>query len=935
MEEHSEPTTTIAERSEVSRHVPLTEENAGQISNQPSPYSTAAVWNTWIQKYHKIILVAIVLFLWPFGFVAFKGLSSKTDSSFRKPIPNSPSAMAQVALERKFPNSLQDPLNPSIFVVLHGTTNTSIVQNPYVQNQSLAFQAYLLSAMAEQPNGNSTAAKIQVVSYFSFLQRNLTLLARPLLSSDEQTTLLQVQYTIPTSEIKKTAYTKKLMENIDAFFKNPPESVLVYITGLKYFSNDLRMTTKQDLKRMDMIVLPLALILVGTALLGRKSFISKGFYCIWIIPLCGMVTTVSTWSLITSAMADHVQITQFTPSIMMSLTLGMGIDYTLFLLARYLEKRQNDESASVSRFEYKSLAIVDMLQHGGMVVVVSGCTLLCTFLGLIGLPLVMLQSVGIGAAITIASAILANLLVVPSLLYTPLGDLILPASVAAAPAACQSPSIPDASGDEQESESNALTQPLLSDDFVPESSHNLQIVRPRESVWLWLSQKILHPYRSVICLLLLSQFLLSPLAWNAMRLKSTDTSFEALIPSDAPSLLAYRQLLKLGGPGGVAPFRILIDGTSNNATIDSNNAFDVMHQLIGELRHPGNSTNGHSSSLSSSSDVSHSLPVATVSGIAVIRNVPIPYAFYAAAKRCSGKRSSFCNLEVVRALNVIDESMTSNDRMATCLTVELSENPFADPAMKWLDLVRERIELLQREGSFQNFDIYIEGTAAIAHDVVTAVYSIFPWIIGITIAVVFVLLGLFFGSIVPPLRSVVSITCTLSASFGFAVLVYQDGLLNATHIRSFVALDPELCWLVPIMSFSIMVGLALDYDVFLVTRILEYRCSGYKHESSIAAGLDSTGGIITAAGIIMAVSFGSLLSSPSPALNQWSFLLTTCVLIDTFVVRTMVVPALMAIVGAKHAWYPRKLEVGHVFLDGFDDSANFSFTLGESQSTVE
>jgi uncharacterized membrane protein YdfJ with MMPL/SSD domain len=123
------------------------------------------------------------------------------------------------------------------------------------------------------------------------------------------------------------------------------------------------------------------------------------------------------------------------------------------------------------------------------------------------------------------------------------------------------------------------------------------------------------------------------------------------------------------------------------------------------------------------------------------------------------------------------------------------------------------------------------------------------------------------------------------------------------------------------MSFSIMVGLALDYDVFLVTRILEFRCSGYKHKSSIAAGLDATGGIITAAGIIMAVSFGSLLSSASPALNQWSFLLTTGVLIDTFVVRTTVVPALMAMVDGKHAWYPRQLGDGQIRLDGFD-SAN-------------
>ena len=119
-----------------------------------------------------------------------------------------------------------------------------------------------------------------------------------------------------------------------------------------------------------------------------------------------------------------------------------------------------------------------------------------------------------------------------------------------------------------------------------------------------------------------------------------------------------------------------------------------------------------------------------------------------------------------------------------------------------------------------------------------------------------------------------------------------------------------------------MVGLALDYDVFLVTRVLEFRCSGYQHQSSIVAGLDATGGIITMAGIIMAISFGSLLASPSPALNQWAFLLTTAVLIDTFVVRTMVVPAFLGMTGGAMAWYPRKLDDGCIRLRGFDKRTN-------------
>ena len=118
-----------------------------------------------------------------------------------------------------------------------------------------------------------------------------------------------------------------------------------------------------------------------------------------------------------------------------------------------------------------------------------------------------------------------------------------------------------------------------------------------------------------------------------------------------------------------------------------------------------------------------------------------------------------------------------------------------------------------------------------------------------------------------------------------------------------------------------MIGLALDYDVFLIRRIYEFRFHhNYQHDTSIVAGLDATGGIITAAGIIMAISFGSVLAiSDSPALQQWSFLLTTAVLLDTFVVRTILVPTLTGWIGPKYGWYPLKLPLGYVRWGNFDE----------------
>jgi uncharacterized membrane protein YdfJ with MMPL/SSD domain len=128
------------------------------------------------------------------------------------------------------------------------------------------------------------------------------------------------------------------------------------------------------------------------------------------------------------------------------------------------------------------------------------------------------------------------------------------------------------------------------------------------------------------------------------------------------------------------------------------------------------------------------------------------------------------------------------------------------------------------------------------------------------------------------------------------------------------------------MAFSIIVGLALDYDVFLISRILEYRLEGYEHKTSIACGLHATGGIITAAGIIMAFAFGSLMLSSNPVLYQWSFLLTTAVLLDTFVIRTIVVPIVTGLAG-RHCWWPRQLPDERICMPEYQDISEETYHL--------
>jgi RND superfamily putative drug exporter len=110
-------------------------------------------------------------------------------------------------------------------------------------------------------------------------------------------------------------------------------------------------------------------------------------------------------------------------------------------------------------------------------------------------------------------------------------------------------------------------------------------------------------------------------------------------------------------------------------------------------------------------------------------------------------------------------------------------------------------------------------------------------------------------------------------------------------------------WYVPILLLSMIIGLALDYDVLLISRIMEHRENGYDVKAAICKATCETGGTISAAGIIMTLCFGGMIFSDQLTINVCGFILVEAIILDTFVVQTLLVPALISI-GDKVAWWP-------------------------------
>lgn len=193
---------------------------------------------------------------------------------------------------------------------------------------------------------------------------------------------------------------------------------------------------------------------------------------------------------------------------------------------------------------------------------------------------------------------------------------------------------------------------------------------------------------------------------------------------------------------------------------------------------------------------------------------------------------------------------------------------------------------------------------------INAVDDDFLEMVLITCGFVLFLVGAAFKSIFVPVRSVFTICASLLWVYGAEVLVYDKGGLNWLGFSGLSGgasgSNFSTMWFCPIISFSIVVGISLDYDCFLITRITEFRRAGYATVDAIVMGLACTGSIITTAGIIMAVAFGGLLFSSESCVNQLAFYLVFATLFDTFVVRTFLVPALMSLAG-ELCWWPQRM----------------------------
>ncbi|HEV2074764.1 MAG TPA: MMPL family transporter, partial [Thermoleophilaceae bacterium] len=204
--------------------------------------------------------------------------------------------------------------------------------------------------------------------------------------------------------------------------------------------------------------------------------------------------------------------------------------------------------------------------------------------------------------------------------------------------------------------------------------------------------------------------------------------------------------------------------------------------------------------------------------------------------------------------------------------------------------------------------LLVSGTSASFADLKASLLDHLPVALAIVVMATLVLLFLMTGSVVLPIKALVMNVLTLSATFGILVLVFQDGRLEGLlGYESQGALEITQ----PIVLFAVAFGLATDYGVFLLSRIKEARDAGVPDSEAVAVGLERTGRIVTAAALLFTVAVGALATSDIIFIKQLGVGTALAVLIDATVVRALLVPSLMELLGRRNWWAPRPLRRLH------------------------
>ncbi len=226
----------------------------------------------------------------------------------------------------------------------------------------------------------------------------------------------------------------------------------------------------------------------------------------------------------------------------------------------------------------------------------------------------------------------------------------------------------------------------------------------------------------------------------------------------------------------------------------------------------------------------------------------------------------------------------------------------SEEAQRFVDRLRDR--LIPGAGFPPRMQVRAGGAPPQGVDFLTRAYGVFPWLVLAVLALTYLLLMRAFRSLLLPLKAVVLNLLSVAASYGALVVLFRFGVgSDVLGLYRF----PQIEGWIPIFLFAMLFGLSMDYEVFMVSRMREAWDETHDNGRAVAIGLERTGRIVTAAAVIMVAAFSGFMAGSIVGLQEFGAGLAVAIFLDATVVRALLVPSTMAIMGRYNWWLPARV----------------------------
>jgi RND superfamily putative drug exporter len=678
--------------------------------------------------------------------------------------------------------------------------------------------------------------------------------------------------------------TKYIQETSETDF----EDVRVYVTGTTAITHDLSVGALEDVSRIDPFTVLLILILVG---LFFRSFVSSGTP-----PLTIGVAFVVVLALI-FGIGQIMNIFFITEMMLLVAMMGAGCDYCIFIIARYREGLRAGLGHDGALHEAIKWAGESIATSGASVMIGFGVMSICS--------ISMVSTMGICLALGILIALLAALTLIPAILELVRDKIFWPTTMEA---------------------------------FEPGGKATKGWFgwcgRLGERYFEKSSRFSLKHAKIIVVATILVSVPAAYVALNAETSYDMISSMQTGESGDGMDLIGeYADL------GMFMPNYVLIESSEPIATVMDNplapgsklltwtDSFKEM-DISGLCASIGEDPNVAAASGPFVWDASVKAaeaalaaegkadPTATQIVIKVMESTPRTQALYV-METVNAMRSAGMSDEALILLSgpSIDYVVNSSSRSIGgefakagngdvnffTVTFSTQDAAMAPISMRSIDSASEKVDAFigdvnKEHGSELLVESWVTGTAAVMYDVSKDVSNEFTTIEILVVVLIIVLLFIVMRSYLIPIRSVLTILMSICWT------------LAVTHLLFTEILGVDVTWLIPLILLVICLGLGMDYDILLTTRIRENVLKGMSNDEAIHHAVTHTGSVITICGLIMGGAFGTLMLSSMVMLQQFGFALCFAILCDALIVRTYIVPAIMHLLGDLNWKGPRFMQ---------------------------